>query len=231
MRSPDRTAYGSWERSAIVDSVAVKARPSRMRADASRNRERIVTAAREALVEHGPDMPLDEIARRAGVGNATLYRNFADRRDLIRTVTLSVMDRVAARAEGLLDEEPDAFEALRHFTHQAADERVGALCSLLSGAFDRDEPELLAVRDRLTRAVEALVDRAQAAGQVRPDVGAGDLMLALSQLTRPLPGTACVDIDHFVHRHLQVFLDGLRAPAASVLPGSAATLEALRRPS
>ncbi|MEU1203678.1 TetR/AcrR family transcriptional regulator, partial [Streptomyces sp. NPDC005813] len=62
------------------------------------------------------------------------------------------------------------------------------------------------------------------AGQLRPDVEFGDLMIALSQLTRPLPGTACRGIDRFVHRHLQLFLDGMRAPARSVLPGVAATM-------
>lgn len=54
-------------------------------------------------------------------------------------------------------------------------------------------------------------------------------MVALSQLTRPLPGTGCLDIDQFIHRHLQLFLDGLQAPARSELPGSAATLDDLRK--
>jgi hypothetical protein len=76
--------------------------------------------------------------------------------------------------------------------------------------------------------VGALMRRAREAGQLRPDVESGDLMVAVSQLTRPLPGTACQGIDRFVHRHLQLFLDGLRAPARSVLPGVAATVEDLR---
>ncbi len=214
-----------------MSSVVVRRSGSRLRADASRNRERIVAAAREALVEHGPETPLDEIARRAGVGNATLYRNFADRRELIRTVTLSVMDRTAERAEAAMAEEPDAFEALRRFVHEAADERIGALCTLLSGAFEEGDPELDAAREHLTRAVETLMARAHASGRLRPDVGVGDLMVALSQLTRPLPGTACIGIDKFIHRHLQLFLDGLRTPARSVLTGSPATLEDLQKKS
>jgi hypothetical protein len=63
---------------------------------------------------------------------------------------------------------------------------------------------------------------------MRTDVAVGDLMVALSQLTRPLPGTACPNMDRFVHRHLQLFLDGLEAPARSELPGTPATLEDLR---
>lgn len=203
--------------------------PHRLRADASRNRERIVAAAREALVERGPDIPLDEIARRAGVGNATLYRNFTDRRALIRTVTLSVLSGTAEWAEAALATEPDAFRALEHFVHRAADERIGALCTLLSEVCDGADPELAAAREHLRAAVAALVAAAQKAGQVRADIGAGDVLLALSQLTRPLPGTGCPVIDRFAHRQLQIFLDGLRAPARSVLPGTPATIEDLRQ--
>ncbi|MDN3293020.1 helix-turn-helix domain-containing protein [Streptomyces ficellus] len=202
---------------------------SRPRADALRNRERILTAAREMFVEIGPDVPFDDITRRAAVGNATLYRHFPDRAALIHEVVLSVMSRTTERALEAAAEEADAFQALRRFTHAAADERIGALCPMLSGAFHRDHPELDAERTRLEQAVVALVDRAHAAGRLRPDVAVGDLLVALSQLTRPLLGTACPDIDRFVHRHLQLFLDGLEAPARSELPGAAATLEDLRR--
>ncbi|MEV7613877.1 TetR/AcrR family transcriptional regulator [Streptomyces sp. NPDC089799] len=201
----------------------------RPRADALRNRERILTAAREAFVEHGPDAPLDEIARRAGVGNATLYRHFPDRSGLVHHVVLYVMDQVTAHATRSLAEEPDAFAALVRFTHAAADERIGALCPMLSGDFDHDHPELLAARAALEEAVGQLMARGRDTGLLRPDVAIGDYMLATAQLSRPLPGTGCPDADGFVHRHLQLFLDGLRAPARSELPGSAITLEDLRR--
>ncbi|MEC4015293.1 TetR/AcrR family transcriptional regulator [Streptomyces sp. H27-D2] len=200
-----------------------------MRADALRNRERIIAVAREAFVEHGPEVPLDEVARRAGVGNATLYRHFADRHELVHRVVLSVMARTADQAETALAEEPDAFAALRRFVHAAADERIGALCPMISDGIDKSDPELLASRARLDQSVEAIMRLGREAGQLRTDIAVGDLMVALAQLTRPLPGTVCVDVDQFVHRHLQIFLDGLMAPARSVLPGSAATLERLER--
>ncbi|MGW7411414.1 TetR/AcrR family transcriptional regulator [Streptomyces sp. NPDC054863] len=209
-------------------------RVPRPRADALRNRERIVAAAREMFVEHGPEVPLDEIARRAVVGNATLYRHFPDRKDLIHEVVLSVLSRTAERAEAALlaaaEEGGDPFDAMRNFVHEAADERIGALCPMLSEGFDQNHEDLLAGRNRLEAAVGDLMDRARKAGRLRADVAVGDLMVALSQLTRPLPGSGCVNFDQFVHRHLQLFLDGLEAPARSVLPGSAATLEDLRRP-
>ncbi|MEV5280048.1 helix-turn-helix domain-containing protein [Streptomyces sp. NPDC051994] len=215
-----------------MKTATVAAQPRRAprpRADALRNRERIIAAAREMFVEYGAEVPLDEIARRAGVGNATIYRHFADRSELITSVVLSVMDRVSARAEAAAAEEPDPFAALRRFVHAAADERIGALCPMLSDTFDGDHAELHAARERLERDVEGLMHRARTAGRLRADVAVGDLMVALSQLTRPLPGTGCLDIDQFIHRHLQLFLDGLQAPARSELPGSAATLDDLRK--
>ncbi|OKK16938.1 TetR family transcriptional regulator [Streptomyces sp. CB00455] len=199
------------------------------RSDAVRNRERILAAARGVFVEFGSGAPFDEIARRAGIGNATLYRHFPDRPTLVHHVVLYVMDRVGAQAAASLAEEPDAFSALCRFTHAAADERIGALCPMLADDFDGDHPELLAARSALESAVETLLHAGQASGLVRTDIGVGDLMVALSQLSRPLPGTACLDVDRFIHRHLQLFLDGLRAPARSELPGSAATLDDLRQ--
>ncbi|HEY3483176.1 MAG TPA: TetR/AcrR family transcriptional regulator [Streptomyces sp.] len=211
-------------------STENRPRAVRLRADASRNRERIVAAAREAIVELGPDVAFDEVARRAGVGNATLYRHFADRTELIREVTLAVMGATAQRAEEALAQEPDAFSALRRFAFEAAEERIGALCPLLSDVFDRQDPAVASQVARVERSINAIIDRAQRAGLLRTDIAVGDLMVALTQLTRPLPGTGCVGFDQFVHRHLQLFLDGLRAPGGSVLVGTAATLEDLKGP-
>ncbi|MEU0049353.1 TetR/AcrR family transcriptional regulator [Streptomyces sp. NPDC006184] len=200
----------------------------RPRADALRNRERIVTAAQEMFVEHGPDVPLDEIARRAGVGNATVYRNFPDRDALVREVVCTVMDRTAEAAERALAETGDAFAALEHFVHTAADERISALCPMVTSTFDQHHPDLEASRKRIEQLVEEVMGRAEAAGQLRSDVGVGDLLIVVAQLSRPPAGTDCVRGDRFVHRHLQLFLDGLRAPAHSALPGPAVSITELR---
>ncbi|SHI19415.1 TetR/AcrR family transcriptional regulator [Streptomyces sp. 3214.6] len=202
---------------------------TRPRADALRNRERIVTAAREMFVEFGPDVPLDDIARRAGVGNATVYRNFPDRDALVREVVCSVLDRTVRAGQVALAETGDAFGALERFVHVSADERISALCPMISSTFDQHHPDLEAARERVERIIEEVMDRAKAAGQLRPDVGVGDVMIAVAQLSRPPAGTGCLSADRFVHRHLQLFLDGLRAPAPSVLPGAAVTMEDLRQ--
>ena len=210
-------------------ATPVQRKATRPRADALRNRERIVAAAREMFAEFGAEVPFDDIARRAGVGNATVYRNFPDRDALIREVVCSVMDRTAEAAEQALAETGDAFAALERFVHAAADERVSALCPMVSATFDKHHPDLEASRQRVEQLVEEVMDRAKAAGQLRTDVDHGDLMVIVAQLGRPPAGANCLSIDRFVHRHLQLFLDGLRAPARSVLPGSAVTLEDLRR--
>lgn len=220
------------ERGADVGTAGTTAERSdvpRLRADASRNRERIVAAAREAFVEYGAEVTLDQIARRAGVGNATVYRHFADRSELIRQVTLEIMNRIVDLAESALAESPDAFEALQRFVHGAAGERIGALCSIMSDGYELIAAELAEKRTRLERALEDIMDQARGSGLLRPDVTAGDILIALPQLTRPLPGTACLNLDRFVDRHLQLFLDGLRAPGHSILPGTAATFEDLQR--
>ncbi|MEU3282472.1 TetR/AcrR family transcriptional regulator [Streptomyces antibioticus] len=207
---------------------AVRKAP-RPRADALRNRERIVTAAREMFVELGPDVPLDDIARRAGVGNATVYRNFPDRDALVREVVCSVLDRTVQAGRLALAESGDAFGALERFVHAAADERISALCPMVASTFDQHHPDLEAARERAEQIIEQVMNRAKEAGQLRTDVGVGDLMIAVAQLSRPPAGTACLSADRFVHRHLQLLLDGLRAPARSALPGTAVTMEDLRQ--
>ncbi|WP_155058518.1 TetR/AcrR family transcriptional regulator [Streptomyces blattellae] len=212
----------------MQSATPVQKKVARPRADALRNRERIVTAAREMFTEFGPDVPLDEIARRAGVGNATVYRNFPDRDALVREVICSVMDRTGEAAHQALMETGDAFEALERFVHAAADERVSALCVMISSTFDQHHPDLEAARERVQQLIEEVMSRAKQAGQLRSDVAVGDVMLAVAQLSRPPAGVGCPSLDRFVHRHLQLFLDGLRAPARSVLPGAATTMENLR---
>ncbi|MGK5532956.1 TetR/AcrR family transcriptional regulator [Streptomyces sp. URMC 129] len=200
----------------------------RLRADAVRNRERILAAARDVLVEQGADAPLDEIARRAGVGNATLYRHFPDRKSLLFHVLLYVNQRIIERARQALETEHDPFEALRRMVLDSADERVGALCPMLGSDIDPEDPQLVASRGRMQRVTQKLVDRAHASGQLRRDVGAGDLLVAIARLTLPMPGVRCRGDALLARRHLQIFLDGLRTPARSELPGQATSLDDLK---
>ncbi|MFF2996567.1 TetR/AcrR family transcriptional regulator [Streptomyces sp. NPDC057950] len=174
------------------------------------NRERIMVATCEAFIEHGAGVSLDGIARQAGIGNATLYRHFPNRRDLIRAVALTLLSHTADQAEAALAKEPTPFEALQRFLHQAVDEHFAALCPLLAGHADVRAPELVRARSRLENAVSHLVAAAQQSGGLRTDINGAELTAAVAQLARPLPGIASGENDHFVHRHLGLLIDGLR---------------------
>src|SRR5579871_1607351 len=92
---------------------------ARLRADARRNRQQLLAAARDVFVELGADAPLDEVARRAGVGIATLYRRFPDRLALQRAVGLDVLAQAAEVARRAEVEESDAWRALGRYMHAA----------------------------------------------------------------------------------------------------------------
>ncbi|MEO3755151.1 TetR/AcrR family transcriptional regulator [Streptomyces sp. B6B3] len=204
-----------------MSATHTAARP-RLRADAVRNRERILDAANEAFVAEGGEVPLDEIARRAGVGNATLYRHFPDRKSLLFHVLLYVNHRITERARRLLEGDHDPFEALSEAMLSTADDCLGALCiELLDSGVDREHPELVASRERVFSITQRLIDRARDSGQLRSDIGSGDLLIAVGRLTRPMPGGLCPGGRTMARRHLQIFLDGLRAPARTELPGPA----------
>ncbi|HLU60417.1 MAG TPA: helix-turn-helix domain-containing protein [Pseudonocardia sp.] len=190
-----------------------------MRADARHNRDRIVAAGRELMLERGVEAPLDQIAARAGVGNATLYRHFPTRADLVRRVVLHDMERVRAEAAAALDAEPTGWAALRRFCTVVVEERLVALLPIAGPHLVRDA-EFAAVRDGLVAALDALLAAARADGSLRADVEAGDVVLTLAAVMRPLPGLPAALVEAMQARHLGLVLDGLRAQAASPLPGA-----------
>ena len=207
-------------------------RPRRMRADALRNRERLLDAARDALIEHGAGVHLDEIARRAGVGIGTLYRRFPDRRSLLRQVALDLLRRSAHEGSAALASEPDPFAALARYMHRALDLRIAAAMPVLAGQLriERDE-ELLAARQASVDPLDRIIAAAHADGSLRPDVASGDIGLLLVRLTRPLPGPFAPEIaSGLAHRHLDLVLAGLRTPngPGAALPEPAMTFDDLR---
>ncbi|WP_407563945.1 TetR/AcrR family transcriptional regulator [Streptomyces sp. 184] len=199
---------------------------ARMRADARRNRELILRAAREVFVSQGPDIPLERVARRAGVGIATLYRNYANREALMRGVATATLTGIRRAAEQALDREDEPFEALRRFAHVALSLRVGAVLPALSGRIQFDE-ELDELRSATVRPVLGLLTRAQEADQVRKDVVFGDIPLMIMRLSLLLPGDGLPEDAALAHRQLRLYLDGLRPEAdrtrGGSLPGPAIT--------
>jgi AcrR family transcriptional regulator len=150
----------------------------RRRADAQRNYDLLVAAARSVFHDHGVDAPLDDIARRAGVGNATMYRHFPTRRELIIAVYSEEVAELCARSQSLLAEDPpgDAlFDWLQDFIAHVAAKRELALSitddrsGQRSALFDR-------WHDSMHTAASALLTRAQSAGTVRADLNASELL-------------------------------------------------------
>jgi AcrR family transcriptional regulator len=183
--------------------------PQRLRADAERNRTALVAAARQIFSEQGLDASLDEIARRAGVGNATLYRRFPTRRDLIAEVFAGQMTEYVDLAEVALHE-PDPWEAFvgyltRLFELQATDRGLSEL--LVSTSFDDDE-RLSALRTAAQRGATEVIDRARTAGVLRPDFTRTDISILMRANAGVIQRSPEPDA---WRRQLTLLLDGLAA--------------------
>ncbi|HEY3036548.1 MAG TPA: helix-turn-helix domain-containing protein [Streptosporangiaceae bacterium] len=189
-------------------------RPRPLRADARDNRRRLLEAARDVFIERGPAAPLDEIARRAGTGIATLYRRFPDRRALVREVVRDALQRTIDEARQAAEEEPDPFRALARYMHRAIDVRTAAVIPALLGEIPFDDEEIRHARETGPTMLQTLVDAAHQAGTLRADVTSGDVGMLIARLSRPLPGGFPPETNaKLSHRHLDLVIDGLRATA------------------
>jgi len=186
----------------------------RLRADARRNHEQVLAAAREAFLSAGPGVPLDDVARQAGVGIATLYRRFGDREGLLRAVVIAALEDSRAAAESALesaDEGTDGLAALARFMHEVLDLRVSAVVPLALGRLDLEDPEIVPVREASAAAMERLIHVAHDDGSLPLQVGFADIGTLLVRLSRPLPGRVPTELDdELAHRHLDLALAGMR---------------------
>lgn len=178
------------------------------RADAQRNIESLLAAAKEEFAAHGVDVNVRAIAARAGVGTATLYRHFPLRSDLIAAVFRREVDACASEAPLLAashgpDEALDLW--LQRYTEFVATKRG------LAAAIHSGDPAYSGLRayfeDHVGPELRTLLDNAVAAGAVREGVDALDLLIAVSNLCAPHPGT---DDTSRAHRMVALLLDGLR---------------------
>ena len=202
-----------------------------LRADARRNHHQVLVAAREAFLEAGPGVPLENVARRAGVGIATLYRRFGDRDGLLRAVVLAALEDSRAAAESALegtDEGADGLQALARYMHAVLDLRVSAVVPLALDRLDLEDPEIVPVRDASAAAMERLIGAAHEDGSLPREVGFADIGTLLVRLSRPLPGGVPMALDdELAHRHLDLALAGMRS-AAGVLSATGLSRRELR---
>ncbi|WP_030264519.1 TetR/AcrR family transcriptional regulator [Streptomyces sp. NRRL B-24484] len=187
----------------VVSEFLAAQRPRR--ADAARNFDALLVAAREAFAEHGADASLEDIARRAGVGIGTLYRNFPTRRHLFEAVYANEVDDLGRVAAEVAGEPPwQALAAwLRRFVDYAMTKRA------IREALEGEESDVfLACRQSMYDAGTPLLLRAQEAGEVRKDMSIDDLLRLVSGITSvAFPDEAQRD------RVLGIALDGVRTRA------------------
>ncbi|MCX5562110.1 TetR/AcrR family transcriptional regulator [Streptomyces sp. NBC_00038] len=182
-----------------VSEIVAARRPHRK--DAARNYDALIAAAREAFAENGAEASLEDIARRAGVGIGTLYRNFPTRRHLFESVYADEVDDLCQVAQDVAVLEP--WEALASWLRRFVDYTVTKRA--IREALNNESEIFLACRDSMYAAGGPLFERAQQAGEARADIAFDDLLRMVSGIT----STTFLD-DAQRDRVLAVALDGVR---------------------
>lgn len=190
-----------------------------LRADARRNRERVLTAARECFAEQGAEAQMDDIARRAKLGVGTLYRHFPDKAALIETFKAERLARIAEMGEEALQAE-DPWEGFATWLWRCAELQASdrGLCEAMAANPLPDGVHSdVAHRVGLVDVTARVIARGQAAGVIRADLRTEDIPLVMCGAGAtilagegPLGGSW--------RRHLAIVLDGMRAPSSSPLP-------------
>jgi AcrR family transcriptional regulator len=192
-----------------------------VRADARKNRQRLIDAAVELVLEVGREPARDAIAERAGVGIGTLYRHFPDQQSLLHAATRHVLEKSISAGEALIETVPDGVDALRQYMHMALDNGIGAVNILHPLLEKPDWPDL---RTRAAMLMKSMVGRAVQQGSLRNDLSERDIVFGLTRFARPLAvGLASDEERSLAHRHLDFYLDGLCAenpgPAEPAISG------------
>jgi AcrR family transcriptional regulator len=183
-----------------------------LRADARRNREKVLTAARAVFADQGVDAQMDDVARRADVGVGTVYRHFPTKDALLTALTNELFAVVAANARELLTLD-DPWEAFTQAMWFGGEKTAGDRAFTEILAASNPTPSTCPGKEDLTITVGEMMRRCIAAGRMRPDAMIEDIPLLMcgvgsaSAMEHPRPDAW--------RRHLGIVLDGLRAEAAS----------------
>ncbi len=183
-----------------------------MRADARRNRERILDATTALVLEQGDEPARDAIAARAGVGIGTLYRHFPDRQDLLHAVAGRVLDGAIEAGTAAVAAAERGADALAHYLHAAVDLGVGVL-HVIHGLVD--EPGWPDRRARVAAVLDDLVTSGHRDGSIQAGVTVDDVAFAVIRICRPLRVGVEPEVERtLAHRHVDLLLTGLTDPLA-----------------
>jgi AcrR family transcriptional regulator len=196
------------------------------RAEAARNDERILEAARTVFIAD-PGAPIAAVAARAGVGIGALYRRYPSKDALLQQLAGEGLRRYLAAAEAALADDGDPWAAFTQFMRACVDAGAASLTRRLAGRF-APTPELRRDGARAAELTQRLLERTRAAGALRTGIEVGDLSLLFEQLQAVQIGDGARS-NELRHRYLTLLLDGLGEADAPALPGAAPRWEEISR--
>jgi AcrR family transcriptional regulator len=191
----------------VTDTVIDFERP--LRADARRNRERILKAARAVFAEHGADAQIDDVARQARVGVGTVYRHFPTKEALLVELLREKFRLFSARAREALEHDGEPFDAFEELLRRNAQTAASdaAVQHALAGAGEHIWMQAQAEQRDLIAVTQELIARARRAGTIRPDVDATDIAMLMCGVCSTMGDKPGFDW----RRHLDLVIDMLRA--------------------
>lgn len=201
----------------MTSATTTPTQPPRLRADARRNREAVLAAARERFSAEGLDCQMEDIARSAGVGVGTVYRHFPNKGDLVEALVADRFQRLAERAEAALGED-DPWQAFCDLMRASATLQMSdrSLSEYISSQPDLGQQA--AVESGLAELTEKLMTNAQRAGGMREDAVIEDVPTLICGLCAITAGAAGSMPELNWERYVEIMLDGLRAPGHNALP-------------
>jgi AcrR family transcriptional regulator len=190
----------------VANSAIDTERP--LRADARRNRERILESARTVFAEYGADAQMDDVARQAGVGVGTVYRHFETKEALLVELLREKFRLFAARTREALEQDGEPFAVLEDLLRRNADTAASdaAVQHALAGAGDSIWMQAADEQEALIAVTSELIARARSAGTVRPDLEANDIAMLMCGVCSTMGDRPGFDW----HRHLDLVIDMLR---------------------
>ncbi|WP_067687541.1 TetR/AcrR family transcriptional regulator [Nocardia jejuensis] len=200
-----------------MNPVTTAPPPRRLRADAARNQQRIIAAARELFADRGLEVTLDDVAERAGVGVGTVYRRFANKQELILEVFDQMVTELAQAVETALHH-PDPWQGLVDLfeyscMHMAGNRGFGEVILEMHDSMDR----FVCMRERVQPGMQAVINRAKDVGALQPDIENGDFF-AMVNMVDAVAGFARPVNTTVWRRYMTLILNGVRGDGVARMP-------------